>query len=185
MEHDAQQCGFCTPGFVVAAKAFLDRHPNPTREQIEQVWAAICADAARMSASVPLSSAGLRRKEGAMPEYKWPDANDRDLIGKRITRLDGPVKSPARRNTPTTSIGRACSSPGRCDIRTPTRRSRSSTSRPRKNAGSESRSRHPGRGNGDPVGSGRNRRRCGDERRRRRRRRARDQSRVRSPSAFL
>ncbi len=27
-----------------------------------------------------------------MPEYKWPDANDRDLIGKRITRLDGPVK---------------------------------------------------------------------------------------------
>ena len=27
-----------------------------------------------------------------MPEYKWPDANDRDLIGKRISRLDGPVK---------------------------------------------------------------------------------------------
>src|SRR5215471_6740180 len=30
---DAQQCGFCTPGFVVATKAFLDRHPNPTPEQ--------------------------------------------------------------------------------------------------------------------------------------------------------
>ncbi len=27
-----------------------------------------------------------------MPEYKWPDANDRDLIGKRISRLDGPAK---------------------------------------------------------------------------------------------
>src|SRR5512133_731340 len=35
----------------------------------------------------------MRRKEGAMPEYKWPDANDRDLIGKRISRLDGPVKT--------------------------------------------------------------------------------------------
>jgi len=36
VEHDAQQCGFCTPGFVVACKAFLDKHPNPTLEEIEK-----------------------------------------------------------------------------------------------------------------------------------------------------
>jgi aerobic-type carbon monoxide dehydrogenase small subunit (CoxS/CutS family) len=36
VDHDAQQCGFCTPGFVVACKAFLDKNPNPTREQIEK-----------------------------------------------------------------------------------------------------------------------------------------------------
>ena len=36
VSHDAQQCGFCTPGFVVACKAFLDKHPNPTREQVRQ-----------------------------------------------------------------------------------------------------------------------------------------------------
>ena len=36
INHDAQQCGFCTPGFVVACKAFLDKHPNPTREQVRQ-----------------------------------------------------------------------------------------------------------------------------------------------------
>jgi xanthine dehydrogenase YagT iron-sulfur-binding subunit len=35
IDNDAQQCGFCTPGFVVATKAFLDRHPNPTPEQIK------------------------------------------------------------------------------------------------------------------------------------------------------
>jgi xanthine dehydrogenase YagT iron-sulfur-binding subunit len=35
VDHDAQQCGFCTPGFVVACKAFLDHHPNPTREDVE------------------------------------------------------------------------------------------------------------------------------------------------------
>jgi len=35
-DNDAQQCGFCTPGFVVATKAFLDRHPNPTPEQIRK-----------------------------------------------------------------------------------------------------------------------------------------------------
>jgi xanthine dehydrogenase YagT iron-sulfur-binding subunit len=36
VEHDAQQCGFCTPGFVVACKAFLDRNPNPTPEEIQK-----------------------------------------------------------------------------------------------------------------------------------------------------
>src|SRR6184192_2211254 len=34
VENDAQQCGFCTPGFVVATKAFLDKHPHPTPEQL-------------------------------------------------------------------------------------------------------------------------------------------------------
>jgi len=35
VDNDAQQCGFCTPGFVMACKAFLDHHPNPTMEQIK------------------------------------------------------------------------------------------------------------------------------------------------------
>jgi len=34
VENDASQCGFCTPGFVVALKAFLDKHPNATPEEI-------------------------------------------------------------------------------------------------------------------------------------------------------
>jgi xanthine dehydrogenase YagT iron-sulfur-binding subunit len=32
VNHDAQQCGYCTPGFVMAVKGFLDRHPNPANE---------------------------------------------------------------------------------------------------------------------------------------------------------
>ena len=35
VDNDAQQCGFCTPGFVMATKAFLDQHPNPTLEQVK------------------------------------------------------------------------------------------------------------------------------------------------------
>jgi len=35
VDNDAQQCGFCTPGFVMATKAFLDQHPNPTAEDIK------------------------------------------------------------------------------------------------------------------------------------------------------
>jgi len=34
MEHDAQQCGFCTPGFVTAATAFVRENPNATVEQV-------------------------------------------------------------------------------------------------------------------------------------------------------
>lgn len=34
VEHDALQCGFCTPGFLLAAKALLDAVPHPTRAQI-------------------------------------------------------------------------------------------------------------------------------------------------------
>jgi xanthine dehydrogenase YagT iron-sulfur-binding subunit len=36
IDNDAQQCGFCTPGFVVACKAFLDKTPNPTAEEIKK-----------------------------------------------------------------------------------------------------------------------------------------------------
>lgn len=36
VKHDAQQCGYCTPGFVMAAKGFLDKHPNPTLDQCER-----------------------------------------------------------------------------------------------------------------------------------------------------
>ncbi len=34
LEHAALQCGICTPGFVVAAKALLDENPNPTEAEI-------------------------------------------------------------------------------------------------------------------------------------------------------
>ena len=34
VEHDAEQCGFCTPGFVVAVRAFLDKNPQATDEEI-------------------------------------------------------------------------------------------------------------------------------------------------------
>jgi len=33
LEHAALQCGFCTPGLIVATKALLDENPNPTEEE--------------------------------------------------------------------------------------------------------------------------------------------------------
>ncbi|MFP6576248.1 MAG: (2Fe-2S)-binding protein [Pirellulaceae bacterium] len=35
-EHDASQCGFCTPGFVVAVRAFLNKNPQATEAEIRK-----------------------------------------------------------------------------------------------------------------------------------------------------
>ena len=34
LEHAALQCGFCTPGLLVAAKALIDRNPDPSETEI-------------------------------------------------------------------------------------------------------------------------------------------------------
>ena len=39
LEHAALQCGICTPGFIVASKALLDKHPNPDETTI-RYWLA-------------------------------------------------------------------------------------------------------------------------------------------------
>jgi len=36
VHHDASQCGFCTPGFVIAVKAFLTKNPKATEAQIRE-----------------------------------------------------------------------------------------------------------------------------------------------------
>ena len=36
VQHDALMCGFCTPGFVVAAKSLLDQNPSPSHEEIKE-----------------------------------------------------------------------------------------------------------------------------------------------------
>ena len=36
VKHDALQCGFCTPGFVVATRAFLDKNPDASLEEIQK-----------------------------------------------------------------------------------------------------------------------------------------------------
>jgi aerobic-type carbon monoxide dehydrogenase small subunit (CoxS/CutS family) len=39
MKHSCMQCGICTPGFIVTAKALLDRNPDPTEEDIKEALA--------------------------------------------------------------------------------------------------------------------------------------------------
>jgi len=39
IEHAALQCGICTPGFLIAAKALIERNPNPTETEV-RYWLA-------------------------------------------------------------------------------------------------------------------------------------------------
>ncbi len=39
LEHAALQCGICTPGFLVASKSLLEKHPNPTETEV-RYWLA-------------------------------------------------------------------------------------------------------------------------------------------------
>jgi aerobic carbon-monoxide dehydrogenase small subunit len=39
LEHAALQCGICTPGFIIAAKALLEKNPQPTEHQV-RYWLA-------------------------------------------------------------------------------------------------------------------------------------------------
>lgn len=62
VEKDALQCGYCTPGFVVAARALLESRPNPTLDEVREGLAGHvcrCGTYTRVCAAV-LAAAGRR-----------------------------------------------------------------------------------------------------------------------------
>lgn len=56
MEGFAAQCGYCTPGMLMAAKVLLDKTPNPTREQVVE---AISGNLCRCTGYEPIVDAIL------------------------------------------------------------------------------------------------------------------------------
>ena len=70
VENDAQQCGFCTSGFVMAVKAMLDKHPSPTPEQIRMGIGGNlcrCGTYAGMRKAIAQASAQGTKNGGAQP----------------------------------------------------------------------------------------------------------------------
>ncbi|MBI1246535.1 2Fe-2S iron-sulfur cluster binding domain-containing protein [bacterium] len=81
LEGAALQCGICTPGFIVAAKALLDKKPNPTEEEIrfslagnlcrctgyDKIVRAVQAAAERIQ-SVQPSGGTPQRKQAQQPQ---------------------------------------------------------------------------------------------------------------------
>ena len=92
-ELGAAQCGYCTPGILVAAKALLDRSPAPTRREVAE-WLAgnlcRCTGYLKILEAVDLAAARMRgdaggpapqRAEGTMPHAAAPTAAGGDEGG--------------------------------------------------------------------------------------------------------
>jgi len=61
IDHFAVQCGFCTPGMILSAKAFLDKNPNPTEEEVR---VALSGNLCRCTGYVKIIEAVLAANEG-------------------------------------------------------------------------------------------------------------------------
>jgi len=66
IKHDAQQCGFCTPGFVVASTAFVRKHPNATIDQVRRgLGGNLCRCGTYAGMMLAVADAAKNQKGGA------------------------------------------------------------------------------------------------------------------------
>ena len=108
-DKDALMCGFCTPGFIMASVGLLEKHPNPTPEQIKKgldgnicrcgtfsrIFEAVSSVKGGTAWLNPISPAGWRAAAPPLrSEFNWP-ANP-TVLGTRVKRLDGPDKVTGR-----------------------------------------------------------------------------------------
>ncbi len=61
MEHGATQCGFCTPGMIITAKALLDENQKPTEQEVRQ---AISGNLCRCTGYAKIVEAVMAAAEG-------------------------------------------------------------------------------------------------------------------------
>jgi xanthine dehydrogenase YagT iron-sulfur-binding subunit len=73
VDHDAQQCGFCTPGFVMAAKALLDRNPNP---RVADVHEGLSGNLCRCGTYAGLRKAVLVAAKEIPEDAAWEEEQD-------------------------------------------------------------------------------------------------------------
>ncbi|MFA6809877.1 MAG: molybdopterin-dependent aldehyde oxidoreductase [Desulfoplanes sp.] len=96
MVHGGAQCGFCTPGFIVSAKALLDENADPTREDI-RTWfqnhrnACRCTGYKQLVDSV-MDAAKVMRGEMTMKELAYKLPKDGKVWGSSMPRPSAEAK---------------------------------------------------------------------------------------------
>ncbi len=101
IKHGALQCGFCTPGMLLSAKALIDRHPDPTPDQIRS---ALGGNLCRCAAYPRIIEAvrSWREFDGVPLDTRPRIGAERDqergtsVVGHSVTRYDAPDKVTGR-----------------------------------------------------------------------------------------
>ncbi len=87
----AVQCGFCTPGMIIRAKALLDKNPQPTRDDIKQAiqpHLCRCTGYKKILEAIETAAAFLRKEiHSIIPEVS------KKIIGAEVARRDSLAKA--------------------------------------------------------------------------------------------
>jgi len=96
MIHAKENCGFCTPGFIVSAKALLDQNADPTKEEVinwfrEKKHVCSCSDSETLAKAVLDAAKAIRNeavKEELWSKLKTSGALDDTALAKVTGTLD-------------------------------------------------------------------------------------------------
>jgi 4-hydroxybenzoyl-CoA reductase alpha subunit len=90
----AIQCGYCTPGAVMSAKALTDKNPDPTEDEVRK---ALAGNLCRCTGYTRIIDAVRRWKELSREEPPSHDEGGRfAVVGKPLPRVDAPDKATGR-----------------------------------------------------------------------------------------
>ena len=99
IEHGAVQCGYCTPGMVLAAKALLDKNPNPTRQEIAEALSGNvcrCTGYEKIIDAVAAAAKKMSFLKGEEQNCEQQQAvsieNSKNVVGKSVSKKDAAEK---------------------------------------------------------------------------------------------
>lgn len=101
VKHGALQCGYCTPGMVMAAKALIDLKPSPTDDEIREALSGNlcrCASYNRILRAVRgwQEFVGVPLDTRPARDAERDQERDHAVVGVGVTRYDGPDKVSGR-----------------------------------------------------------------------------------------
>ncbi|HMQ53327.1 MAG TPA: molybdopterin-dependent oxidoreductase [Anaerolineae bacterium] len=104
VKHGSAQCGFCIPGFIVSAKALLDKNADPSREEV-RAWFTKHHNACRCTGYKPIVNAVMDAAKGLRGEMSLKDLEFNLPADGRIWGSDYPRPSAVAKVTGTLDFG--------------------------------------------------------------------------------
>ncbi len=91
VKHGGIQCGFCTPGMILTAKALLDKNPTPTEREVRQ---ALSGNLCRCTGYTKIVESVMAASGQEVPSSRKEDfVSPYSVVGRRTTRFDSIPKA--------------------------------------------------------------------------------------------